>query len=150
MMDKNIAVSGLKEIVTICIGCIPYAWSLVLINKINIIPGIMISSLSAAIWGGVLMGAGAGLILSTDASLAGTTMLGKIILVRFPQMKLGNLLIILDGLIIFCGAFLMRDVNALIYSIIYTVVCMKVIDFVLNFYPERLLYRAGKMTDFHS
>lgn len=199
------AVSGykiyFKEILLILIGCVPYAWSMVVIDNVSTIPGSMIGvsvicnmlfgtpigiinvllnvplmligmfflgrkmllytvtalagtsflidwwvpmfapffvkkPLILTIVGGVLMGIGAGLILLAGASLAGTTVIGKLLLRKFPRIQLGNVLILLDGIIICCGAFLLRDTMALLYSAIYTIICTKIIDYILYVLPQ--------------
>lgn len=197
----------LKGILLILIGCIPYAWSMVVINHVSTIPGsaigisvicnvlfetpigvvnlllnvpimfigtfffgrkILLYTIVAlagtsflidwwvplyashmignpfvlTILGGILMGIGAGIILSTGASLAGTTMIGKLLIFKFTRMKLGNVLIILDGMIICCGALLMHNVMALLYSTIYTIVFTKIIDLIFYNLPKCVGYQS--------
>ncbi len=195
-MEKRKLVSYrtyIREILMILAGCIPYAWSFVVIHNISTIPGsivgvaticnrllgtsigvlnvilniplmiagtwllgrkmllytgialvgtsalidwwvpvfadkISVSPLWGAVWGGILMGIGAGIILYPGSSLAGTTVIGKMIQIKFPKQKLGNILIVLDSIIIVCGAVLMRDITILLYSLLYTLICMKIID----------------------
>lgn len=181
------------EILMILAGCVPYAWSFVVIHNISTIPGsivgvaticnrllgtsigvlnvifniplmiagtfllgrkmllytgialvgtsalidwwvpvfaakISVSPLWGAVWGGILMGIGTGFILYPGSSLAGTTVIGKMIQIKSPKQKLGNILIVLDSIIIVCGAILMKDITILMYSLIYTLICMKIID----------------------
>lgn len=97
---------------------------------------IVMNSFEATVWGGILMGVGSGMILYTGASLAGTTVVAKLLVNKFKRIRLGNMLIILDGLIVCCGALLVRDVWALLYSALYTLICTKVIDLFLYTLPR--------------
>ena len=62
--------------------------------------------------------------------MAGTTALARLLQRRFPNLKVGNALIVMDSLIIITGAILLKSYVALLYSIIYTVFCSKTIDLV--------------------
>lgn len=99
-------------------------------------PGISGNPFMLTVLGGLLMGIGSGMILLTGATLAGTTVVGRLLILKFPEMKLGNVLIVLDGIILCSGALLMHDAMALFYSAVYTVICMKVIDFILYVLPK--------------
>lgn len=79
---------------------------------------------------GVIMGVGCGLILYAGGTTGGTTILGRLLNRRFPGISLGNLLILMDGIILAGGAVALRNVASLCYSILFEVVCCKVIDLV--------------------
>ncbi len=77
---------------------------------------------------GLVMGVGCGMMIYAGATTGGTTILGRLLLLKFPNMKLGNLLIMMDGVIIAAGAVAMRDWQGFVYSIIFEVVVCKTID----------------------
>ena len=78
--------------------------------------------------GAVLMGMGVGLILRAGGTTGGTTTLVRIIAACFPLAKMGNMLILLDGLIISAGALLLHDFLGFVYSILYEVILCRIID----------------------
>lgn len=77
---------------------------------------------------GLVMGVGCGMMIYAGATTGGTTILGRLLLLKFPHMKLGNLLIMMDGVIIAVGAVAMRDWQGFVYSIIFEVVVCKTMD----------------------
>ena len=88
-------------------------------------------SLLPTIMGALMMGVGCGMMFYAGATTGGTTILGRLLLLRFPKMKLGNLLIMMDGVIIAAGAIVMRDMVGFIYSILFEVVLCKTVDAVI-------------------
>jgi uncharacterized membrane-anchored protein YitT (DUF2179 family) len=84
-----------------------------------------------SILGGLIMGIGAGILLKAGATMGGTTAVARLIQLKYPAFKIGNALILMDGVIIICGVIFLKDYMALVYSILYTVVCMKTIDLIL-------------------
>jgi uncharacterized membrane-anchored protein YitT (DUF2179 family) len=84
-----------------------------------------------SILGGLSMGIGAGILLKAGATMGGTTAIARLIQLKYPAFKIGNSLILMDGVIIIFGVVFLKDYMALVYSILYTVVCMKTIDLIL-------------------
>lgn len=83
------------------------------------------------ILGALIMGVGCGMIFFVGGTTGGTTILGRLILLRFPKMELGNLLILMDGVIITAGAVIMRDWQSFFYSVLFEIVVCKTVDAVL-------------------
>ena len=79
-------------------------------------------SLLTAVFGGVISGAGTGLIFSANGSTGGTDLLALVLTRRFRSMKVTQLLLIIDGLIVLVGAWMFGLTTAL-YTVIaiYTV-----------------------------
>ncbi len=90
-----------------------------------------------ALLGGAVMGIGAGLLLAAGGTMAGTTALARIINKRFPKVSVGNILIVLDTVIILTGCALLKSFSALLYSLLYTLSCAKTIDAVLALVSRR-------------
>lgn len=86
------------------------------------------SAVTATLSGGFTMGIGAGLLLRAGATMGGTSMLGRMIQIRHPHVAIGCSMLIMDSLIISCGAFLLNDRPSFFYSMLYTAVCMATID----------------------
>lgn len=59
----------------------------------------------AAIVGGVLTGAGIGLVFATGYSTGGTDLLGSLICTYYPHISVANALFVIDSVIIVAGAF---------------------------------------------
>lgn len=84
-----------------------------------------------AILCGVVMGVGAGLYLRAGGSMAGTTALTKLICWRFPRLGYGAMLMTLDVSIAAFGSCAQKNLMMFIYSMIYAVICSKVIEAVM-------------------
>lgn len=77
------------------------------------------------------MGSGCGIVLLAGATTGGTTTAVRLLCIRFPKLKLGNLLILLDGVIIAAGAILLHDAVGFIASIVYETVTCWIINVVV-------------------
>jgi uncharacterized membrane-anchored protein YitT (DUF2179 family) len=86
-----------------------------------------------AILGGGLMGAGAGLLMRAGGTMGGTTAVGRILQKKNPKINMGSALFIMDTAIIIAGAVLLNSFTGFLYSIVYTFVCAKVIDFIYSY-----------------
>ena len=87
--------------------------------------------LLSAIFGGVMGGAGFGLILRGSATTGGSDMLGTLIHSRVPSLKVGALVFAVDGLVVFASAFVFSPVQAM-YALIAASVMNYTMDFVLE------------------
>lgn len=191
----------IREISFLLIGCLIYAFSMVVINPIELIPGsilgvsvichkamswptgltnflmnipimavcvkcfgrkilyytiIILAGTSAlidwfcvaapthiyapaiviAVLGGALMGIGAGLLLLAGGTMGGTTAIARMINKKNQTISIGNCLIVMDSIIVFAGAVALHSVKALVYSLVYAVVCAKVIDLTYLVYNQ--------------
>lgn len=77
----------------------------------------------ASVFGGVLMGVGLGLILKAGASTGGTTVVGRLIIRKHPDIKIGNVLMVGDFIIITAGTFLLKNRDLMLYSLINLYIC---------------------------
>lgn len=85
----------------------------------------------ATVYGGLLSGAGFGLILRGNATTGGTDMLASLIHRIFPRIKVSIGLFAIDGLVIIASAFVF-DTTAAMYALITIMVSNVVVDFVLE------------------
>lgn len=90
--------------------------------------GLMLAAL-----GGVLMGLGAGLLMRAGGTMGGTTAIGRILERRYPGMNMGAALFIMDTTVILAGVVLLKSFAGLLYSVVYTLICSKVIDMVYSY-----------------
>ena len=82
----------------------------------------------AAVFGGVLTGAGIGLTYSREATSGGTDIVAKIINRFRPDMKLGQIQFAADAVVILAGLLVFRDLNAALYAVIVVFVQSKLVD----------------------
>lgn len=82
-----------------------------------------------ALLAGVILGAGAGLCLKTSGSQGGTDMLSVVLLKRF-SVKIGNTLMVLNGLVILMIS-VYYSIEAVLYTMIVVFVSSKVINLVV-------------------
>lgn len=87
--------------------------------------------LLASIFGGVVMGVGLGLILDGGGTTGGTTVVGRLALLRWPNIPMGNILLIGDFIIILVGSLLLKDWDLMLYSVLDLYVCVIFINKVM-------------------
>ncbi len=87
--------------------------------------------LLASIFGGVLIGFGLGLIFKSKATSGGSDIIAMIVSTR-TGLPLGQLLIIIDSLIVLVGLLVFQDWKIPLYSWIVIFITGKVIDITIN------------------
>ena len=85
----------------------------------------------SVIFGGLLSGAGIGLVLLTMATTGGTDMLGMLIRHKSPHLTVPQIIFVLDGLIVLAGAVVF-GIKAALYATIAVYVTSKVSDSLLD------------------
>lgn len=86
--------------------------------------------LLGTLYGGVLLGAGLGLILRGSATTGGTDMVARMVHRRWPSLSVGTFLFAIDFLVVIAAGLLMGISEAL-YALICIFVSSKVIDVVM-------------------
>ncbi len=82
----------------------------------------------ASIYGGLIIGIGTSIILKNNASTGGTELLSIIISKIFPTMKMGNLLVILDTIIVAVNMISLKQIEIGLYSAIAIYIVGKIIE----------------------
>lgn len=77
------------------------------------------------------MGIGLGMILDAGGTTGGTTVVGRLVLKKFPHIPMGTILLIGDFIIITVGSLLLKDWDLLLYSIIDLYICVVALDKVM-------------------
>ena len=85
----------------------------------------------ASIIGGVIKGAGLGMIYYTGATTGGIDIVAKLLRKRFSQINFGTIVLILDAAIILGYALIIGNYESAMYSVITMFVVTKIIDLVL-------------------
>ena len=84
-----------------------------------------------AVYGGVFMGFGFGLVYSTGATCGGTDIAAKVIKKYSPHTNFSSLLLMLDAVIISAFALIFGEYERALYAVICSFIVSKAIDFVL-------------------
>ncbi len=107
------------------------ALSSVIIDLTTGIPPFTEDPILAAVYGGILMGAGLGLVFIYGATTGGSDILSRLIKLRFPHVRMGRMMLFVDAVIISASAVAFRDINSALYAIITLYLSSKVIDVIL-------------------
>ena len=84
-----------------------------------------------SIFGGVIYGAGLGIIYRSGATTGGSDIIAKLIRVRYPFMNFGTAMLILDIIIISLYAVIFDKMESAMYALITMFLSSKIIDLVL-------------------
>ena len=87
--------------------------------------------LLGAIYGGVLLGAGMGLVFSTGATTGGMDIVAKFLRQRYPYINFGTFILGLDVVVIASFALIFRLYDRALLAVLCMYASARVIDFVL-------------------
>lgn len=132
-IGKKFFVSSLVSIVVVNI----------FLTFITINTTIISEPLTACIIGGLLAGAGSGMVLRAGSSGGGTEIIGNYFIIKNKDISIGRLNIMLN-LFVYSICALVFDLNVAIYSIIYSVVCSIALD---KFHEQNIKVNALIFTD---
>ncbi len=88
--------------------------------------------LLASVFGSILIGVGIAICLKGGSTTGGTDLLAKLIQSKKKHLQLGNIILIIDGLIIAIASFTFESIEIALYSSIAVFVMTKIIDFILD------------------
>lgn len=105
------------------------------------------NTLLATVFGGIAIGIGVGLILNGNASAGGSTIIARIVSSRTP-IKPGQVILLLDLLIITASGFVFHEIERALWSLISIYVTAKCIDMVLTGGPtEKVVHIVSDRID---
>lgn len=87
--------------------------------------------LVAAIFGGVLIGAGVGIIVKFGATSGGTDII-SMLLTKYAKMKFSAAMFAVESIVVLTGMIILQDWKLPLYSLVSIFVSAQVIDFVLD------------------
>lgn len=96
------------------------------------IPAYHGEKLLAALFGGVLMGAGLGFILMRGDSTGGTDIIVKLIQKKKPYMPLSNIIIMTDATVVLSAAIAYKSIDTILYGLIMIYSSSAVIDRIVS------------------
>lgn len=88
--------------------------------------------LLASIFGSIIIGLGIAICLKGGSTTGGTDLFAKIIQSKNKHMQMGNIILIIDAIIIAIATFTFESIEIALYSGISVFVMSKIIDFVLD------------------
>ncbi len=95
----------------------------------------------AAFFGGALLAVGMGMVLRCGVTTGGTDVIVKCLRRRKPHLKTGTLFLMLDAVIVGIGGVVFRNMDAVLYSALSTMIASVVLDMVLYGRDEaKLIY----------
>ncbi len=87
--------------------------------------------LLGAVFGGVLVAAGIGLVMRAGATTGGTDIIVKCLKLKKPYLKTGTIFLTIDSVIIGIGGIVFGRIDSVLYSIISAVATSLMLDIVL-------------------
>ncbi len=85
----------------------------------------------AAVFGGVLMGAGLGIVYNRDGTTGGTDIINKIIQKAKPHLSLGFIMMITDAVVVLVSILAFGNLESGLYAIIAIFVSSRLMDYIL-------------------
>ncbi len=94
-------------------------------------PSLTENVLLATVFGGILYGVGIGIAFVAGASTGETDILRRLVQHVFPQMPIGKLLLVIDGVVIVISLLVFRQVDLTLFGIIALFVSTYAIDWLM-------------------
>ncbi len=105
--------------------------SSVLIDVFALLPAFETEMLLAALFGGILVGGGLGLVFVRGASTGGTDILARLLKLRFRNLSIGKLMMVVDVVISTVAGLVFGDFNKTLYSFVTLYVSSIALDSVV-------------------
>lgn len=120
---------GKKFVFNSMIATLLYSW---FINIFEKIPPFTNDKVLASVYGGIITGIGLALIFKGKSANGGTELLASIIKTYNKNIRLGNIIQIVDFTIVFCNVIFFRKIEIGLYSAIVIYLINKMIDIVFE------------------
>lgn len=98
----------------------------------DIIPSPRLDITISTFSGGVIMGAGMGVILLFGATSGGTDIAAKLLQIKFPYISTGRMLLLLDGIVVALSYFVYGSLELSLYAATGIFTATAVMDKILN------------------
>ena len=92
--------------------------------------------LLAAVFGGIFIGLGVGLVIKGRASTGSTSVVGEIV-AKKTKYKAAEVLLAIDATIMFASIFVYNDIDKSLYSMLSVYVGIRVLDIILTGRPSK-------------
>ena len=115
---------------------------------IAFVPPYTNNTLMAAFAGGVIMGAGVGLVISRGITTGGTDLIGLMIRSGSAALTLGQILMIIDTLIVGFAVVVFKDVDVALYSVVTIFIVSKTLDVIqAGIEHQKIIYIISDRSD---
>ena len=121
---------GLRPIITTLLATVLLSVFIDLAGMIS--KGYTNNTLMAAVAGGVFCGIGTGILFIRGSSTGGTDLLSLVLKVYFPNMEVGRILLIVDGLVVLFAVIIFHDIEVALYSVVTIFVSSRVVDAIVQ------------------
>ena len=112
-----------------------------------VIKPFIVDTILASIFGGISIGVGLALVIKGNSSAGGSTIIARIVSSK-TEIKPGQVILIIDSLIIFSSLFVIDDTAKILWSIISIYITSKVIDTILTgSLNKKVVYLVTNKTD---
>ena len=92
--------------------------------------------LLAAVFGGIFIGLGVGLVIKGRSSTGSTSVVGEIV-AKKTKYKAAEVLLAIDAVIMFASVFVYNDIDKSLYSMLSVYVGIRVLDIILTGRPSK-------------
>ena len=99
--------------------------------KIVLVIVLVAAVMLGVIFGGVLTGAGLGLVFLPGATTGGTDILARLLKRHLREVKMGYVTLAIDTVVLILTGLVFRDISKTLYSAITLFICSRVLDAVL-------------------
>ena len=120
---------GKKFLIKSLIGTLSLSVFIDLLDKLTPLTN---DKILACLYGGILTGVGTALILRAHSSTGGSDLAGNIIKEYKPMARTGNLIMIIDSVIVLLNVIFLKKVEIALYSAITIYLMGKIIDIVFE------------------
>lgn len=117
--------NGKKFFLDSLVGTISLSFFLNLFEDISFINH---SNFLACIYGGILSGIGTSIVLNANASTGGSDLLAQIVKTYKPDIKTGNIIILIDIIVVAISTIVFAEIEIGLYSAIAIYIMGKVLD----------------------
>lgn len=88
--------------------------------------------LVAAIFGGVLCGAGLGIVFSRGATTGGIDILARLLRIKLPHISVGKLVLACDFIVVILNGIVSKSIENVLYSLIIIFISSQAVDYVVS------------------
>lgn len=88
--------------------------------------------LLSAIFGGILCGAGIGIVFLGGATTGGIDVLARLLRLRFPHISVGKLMMAGDFIVVLLSGIIFKSVESMLFSLIVIFLSSQAIDYVVS------------------
>lgn len=87
--------------------------------------------LVGAIFGGIIAGAGLGIVFLGGATTGGLDILARLLRLKFPHFSVGRLILICDFIVVLLSGIVYKSVDSVLYSIIIVFLSSLAVDYIV-------------------